>query len=113
MTGAADLEVGSKLGFGIGIVGIDACEVPVTALDNTGTAVGATLAFDVAIVVVTVTFGHSACIIPPFIIIPSSVVELADTVKHDAFTPCPVNSNADWHAVEHAELKSSVVHAGI
>lgn len=113
VTGATDLEVGSKLGFGTGMVGIVACEVPTALEASAGMAVGATLALDDNIVVVTVTFGHRACIIPPFMIIPSSVVELADTVKQDAFTPCPVNINADWHVDEHAVLKSEVVHAGI
>jgi hypothetical protein len=51
--------------------------------------------FATVVVVFAAAVGHNACIMPPFITIPSNVFELTETSEHESLTSLATEVNAD------------------
>jgi hypothetical protein len=64
-------------------------------------------------VVVLANVGHRASTIPPFITIPSNVLELTLTSEQALVTSSATEFSAATHAAEQPLLKSDAVHVGI
>lgn len=69
--------------------------------------------FATVVVVFAAVDGHNACIIPPFITIPSNVFELTDTSEQASLTSLATDSSADSHADEQPLWKSATLQVGI
>jgi len=65
------------------------------------------------VVVVPVTLGHIAAIIPPFFTIPSNVFPLTETPEQAASTSAAVFNNASSQLSEHPDVKSVTVQVEI
>jgi len=65
------------------------------------------------VLVVPVTLGQIASIIPPFFTIPSNVLTLTETPEQAASTAVAVSNNATLQASEHPDVKSVTVQVEI